>query len=331
MSDDEYDFDTFAVDASFLQQVDLIESRASEGTANSSASASVGNRPRQAPIYPQSIPSAAVTNPPFKPPSRAETSSGTTQLRSVTADGGPSRRAAALGIRLARPQPMPSSDDFDDVSFTAESLAQIDEVATTGGPSVNGMAGRQGTLQLRDFRRTTSNSTPSTSGSSERRRFARTSSTGQTHLNFRRETPYTKGKRWDRTAFAATGRRIGAEKKKKNGKRAYEDDEDEDEDDMFDEGEPLAPNPAPLVDMSGYPSGVADMSDKPYGPMKHHYDEVAIKDYIYPINHPKRDYQYDIIRECFTDNCLVALPTGLGKTFVAGVVMLNCEFWCLWG
>ena len=46
---------------------------------------------------------------------------------------------------------------------------------------------------------------------------------------------------------------------------------------------------------------------------------------MYPTNKPKRDYQFEIVQACFTDNCLVALPTGLGKTFVAGVVMLNCE------
>lgn len=51
----------------------------------------------------------------------------------------------------------------------------------------------------------------------------------------------------------------------------------------------------------------------------------TIKTYIYPTNRPKRDYQYEIVQACFADNCLVALPTGLGKTFVAGVVMLNCE------
>jgi ATP-dependent DNA helicase MPH1 len=30
-------------------------------------------------------------------------------------------------------------------------------------------------------------------------------------------------------------------------------------------------------------------------------------------------------RNCLFDNALVALPTGLGKTFIAGIVMLNCE------
>jgi ATP-dependent DNA helicase MPH1 len=47
--------------------------------------------------------------------------------------------------------------------------------------------------------------------------------------------------------------------------------------------------------------------------------------YIYPINFRKRDYQYEIVRACFLENTLVALPTGLGKTFIAGVVLLNCE------
>lgn len=65
--------------------------------------------------------------------------------------------------------------------------------------------------------------------------------------------------------------------------------------------------------------------DVPYGPQKHLPSKATISTYIYPTNHPKRDYQFEIIRNCFLDNTLVALPTGLGKTFVAGVVMLNCK------
>jgi len=53
-------------------------------------------------------------------------------------------------------------------------------------------------------------------------------------------------------------------------------------------------------------------------------NSATLTTYVYPTNKPKRDYQYEIVQACFTDNCLVALPTGLGKTFVAGVVMLNC-------
>jgi ATP-dependent DNA helicase MPH1 len=52
---------------------------------------------------------------------------------------------------------------------------------------------------------------------------------------------------------------------------------------------------------------------------------LEAKRWIFPLNRPKRDYQFNISRNCLFDNTLVALPTGLGKTFIAGVVMLNCE------
>jgi ATP-dependent DNA helicase MPH1 len=54
-------------------------------------------------------------------------------------------------------------------------------------------------------------------------------------------------------------------------------------------------------------------------------DLLEAKHWIYPLNRPKRDYQFNIVRHCLFENTLVALPTGLGKTFIAGVVMLNCE------
>lgn len=60
--------------------------------------------------------------------------------------------------------------------------------------------------------------------------------------------------------------------------------------------------------------------------MKLKLDMLEAKHWIYPLNQPKRDYQFNIVKHCLFDNTLVALPTGLGKTFIAGVVMLNCEF-----
>ena len=60
--------------------------------------------------------------------------------------------------------------------------------------------------------------------------------------------------------------------------------------------------------------------------MKLKADRLAAKTWIYPLNKPKRDYQYNIVKSCLLENTLVALPTGLGKTFIAGVVMLNCEW-----
>lgn len=60
--------------------------------------------------------------------------------------------------------------------------------------------------------------------------------------------------------------------------------------------------------------------------MKLEPDLLAAKRWTYPLNQPKRDYQFNIVKRCLFENTLVALPTGLGKTFIAGVVMLNCAF-----
>ena len=41
----------------------------------------------------------------------------------------------------------------------------------------------------------------------------------------------------------------------------------------------------------------------------------------------RRDYQYQITRDALTTNSLVCLPTGLGKTLIAAVVMYNYYRW----
>ena len=53
-------------------------------------------------------------------------------------------------------------------------------------------------------------------------------------------------------------------------------------------------------------------------------DLLAAQTWIYPTNKPKRDYQFNIVKDSLFENSLVSLPTGLGKTFIAGVIMLNC-------
>ena len=60
--------------------------------------------------------------------------------------------------------------------------------------------------------------------------------------------------------------------------------------------------------------------------MKLEADLEAARQWIYALNQDRRDYQFDIVEKCLFENTLVALPTGLGKTFVAAVVMLNCTF-----
>lgn len=62
-------------------------------------------------------------------------------------------------------------------------------------------------------------------------------------------------------------------------------------------------------------------------PTHHEMDFGNLQTYIYPTNFEVRDYQYNIVRKAFYDNLLVALPTGLGKTFIASTVMLNFLRW----
>ncbi|XP_061210567.1 Fanconi anemia group M protein isoform X1 [Neopsephotus bourkii] len=49
--------------------------------------------------------------------------------------------------------------------------------------------------------------------------------------------------------------------------------------------------------------------------------------WIYPTNYPVRSYQVRMARAALLGNTLVCLPTGLGKTFVAAVVMYNFYRW----
>nr|XP_039253780.1 Fanconi anemia group M protein-like isoform X1 [Styela clava] len=49
--------------------------------------------------------------------------------------------------------------------------------------------------------------------------------------------------------------------------------------------------------------------------------------WIYPTNYPIREYQFSIVKSSLMKNTLVSLPTGLGKTFIAAVVMYNFYRW----
>lgn len=70
----------------------------------------------------------------------------------------------------------------------------------------------------------------------------------------------------------------------------------------------------------------ADMP--PEAPTHHVLDHDALKTWIYPTNlGPTRDYQFSIVKNGLFNNTLVALPTGLGKTFIAATIMLNYFRW----
>ncbi|XP_013138967.1 PREDICTED: ATP-dependent DNA helicase MPH1 [Papilio polytes] len=57
------------------------------------------------------------------------------------------------------------------------------------------------------------------------------------------------------------------------------------------------------------------------------YDKITGGTWIYPTNYPVRDYQFNIIKASILKNTLVSLPTGLGKTFIAAVIMYNFYRW----
>ncbi|RLN52459.1 hypothetical protein BBJ28_00007668 [Nothophytophthora sp. Chile5] len=56
-------------------------------------------------------------------------------------------------------------------------------------------------------------------------------------------------------------------------------------------------------------------------------DFEAAQQFVYPTNYSVRDYQLAIAEKALYHNTLVSLPTGLGKTLVAAVVMYNFYRW----
>ncbi|KIH86976.1 dead box helicase [Sporothrix brasiliensis 5110] len=73
----------------------------------------------------------------------------------------------------------------------------------------------------------------------------------------------------------------------------------------------------------------AFVSDMPAEKPTHHkIDKEAMKTWVYPTNLGAiRDYQFSIVKNSLFNNTLVALPTGLGKTFIAATVILNFYRW----
>ncbi|KAK2765424.1 3'-5' DNA helicase [Arachnomyces sp. PD_36] len=63
-------------------------------------------------------------------------------------------------------------------------------------------------------------------------------------------------------------------------------------------------------------------------PTHHKLNDDATKTWVYPTNLGTiRDYQFNISHRGLFHNLLVALPTGLGKTFIAATIMLNWFRW----
>ncbi|EGN95766.1 hypothetical protein SERLA73DRAFT_76832 [Serpula lacrymans var. lacrymans S7.3] len=136
--------------------------------------------------------------------------------------------------------------------------------------------------------------------------------------------PARQTKQWDHTAFAKTGwRKPKSSKGKGKAKAAYGDESDGEQEEAVE----FEQFPAPLVSAASGNLDIPFPSRSPPPPMKLKPDLLETKHWIYPLNQPKRDYQFNIVKHCLFENTLVALPTGLGKTFIAGVVMLNFYRW----
>jgi len=70
------------------------------------------------------------------------------------------------------------------------------------------------------------------------------------------------------------------------------------------------------------------LAKKEEPPTHHKLDREAMNTWVYPTNLGTiRDYQFNIVQRGLYHNLLVALPTGLGKTFIAATIMLNWFRW----
>ncbi|KAL2199783.1 hypothetical protein P885DRAFT_29803 [Corynascus similis CBS 632.67] len=83
------------------------------------------------------------------------------------------------------------------------------------------------------------------------------------------------------------------------------------------------------------PTGLQASNSRPFRvdlppeiPTHHELNHEELSTWVYPLNlGPIRDYQFSIVKAGLFNNTLVALPTGLGKTFIAATIMLNYFRW----
>ncbi|KAI8995314.1 P-loop containing nucleoside triphosphate hydrolase protein [Trametes punicea] len=314
MSDDDY-FDD-ELDSAFLHEVDAIEAAHAPPSGPAAASRSATSASSSGSTC---KPASATARPPLQ---MNAINSGAVAKAVTSASASASRCAPPSDV--IEVESSDYDDVFDDVVVDAAELARIDEICqqeynvsrreTTqlSAPAVAGPSRRSGLArrpskgaQLTLFGDVADENEPAkASPQSSRQLFQRTRS---------RQMPLPgqakKIKQWDRTAYAKTGWRKPKPNHKGKGRASDEEEVEEVEHIEFEQF------PAPQVPVGPSP------------PMKLTADRLAAKTWIYPLNKPKRDYQYNIVKKSLFENTLVALPTGLGKTFIAGVVMLNYYNW----
>ena len=90
----------------------------------------------------------------------------------------------------------------------------------------------------------------------------------------------------------------------------------------------FAPAPPPRVEPAEAPPVDAEgLAECPGATAGLRIDPVAALTYVYPSQREQRAYQLAITRRALFTNTLVCLPTGLGKTLVAAVLMYNYYRW----
>ena len=203
-------------------------------------------------------------------------------------------------------------------------LDQITELETQGVSNASAAASARPVLQQRDLFGNAVAGPSTKFGAGNSNAYA-----GPSNSNERVNAVVNK--KWDRTAFAksaakrkgstdnkgrgAAGKGKGKGKGKGRARNSFYDDDDEDadmEDEDIDENDPLFD---------------PEEAAAPPKPMKLQPDREACKTFVYPLNKSLRKYQYDIVAKAFFTDTLVALPTGLGKTFLAAVLMYNFYRW----
>jgi hypothetical protein len=75
------------------------------------------------------------------------------------------------------------------------------------------------------------------------------------------------------------------------------------------------------------PSSAASAANLPPRPEAQPFDPETIGTWIFPTMATERRYQFEISATAVRHNTLVSLPTGLGKTLIASVVMYNLQRW----
>ncbi|NXS54248.1 FANCM protein, partial [Brachypteracias leptosomus] len=127
---------------------------------------------------------------------------------------------------------------------------------------------------------------------------------------------------WRAAAGSAPG-------KKKEKKKEEEEEEEAANDDLLLAAAAAVADPSPATDPgpAAEPSPVAEPSPAGGFPEAAGFCEAAGSIWIYPTNYPVREYQLRMAQAALLRNTLVCLPTGLGKTFVAAVVMYNFYRW----